>query len=100
MPPMEGFQVTYQANLQVVIPATALHQTVLGKTTKSSVSFYLVHTTLPNLVVFIHTTLYKKKPRDVAKLCARKCRPCCAKPLHEHPWSYTVPCEWCSKQGS
>ena len=91
--------------LQVIILATAMlvscsHRTVLGKATKCSITFYLVHTTLSNYnwvtrisahthwveisnplykvnqrfkCFFFHTMLCKRKPRDLEKSCTCKC---------------------------
>ena len=88
---------------QVIILASVMlvsfpHEAVLGKTTNCSITFYLVHTTLPNnnrvtkisahtlgwnfkslhevnrkLKLFCCFSPYHKKPRAAAKSCARRC---------------------------
>ena len=89
--------------LQIILPTILSNGTILSQTTKWSVTYYLVHTTLklqPNdrnfrthtrmkfpilswskskvhafLVIFLHTTLYKMKSRDVANHKCTKCIP-------------------------
>ena len=95
------FQVTVISSKFCKLPANAMlvsssHETILGKTTKYSVSFlFSSHYQLTiewfdyqytlgwNFKSFQEVNFkFKGKPRDIAKLCARKCVLSCANPLY------------------